>query len=122
MTDRYEEGMVVRREVFGDAHVDAATEAMTDLDQPFQEWITETVWGGVWAREGIDRRTRSLVTIAILGALRSEELALHLRAAANNGVTSEEITEVLLHVGVYGGVPAANTAFKVAKEILGGEE
>lgn len=117
--DRYEQGMAIRRRVLGDDHVDRATAAATSLDTEFQRWITETAWAGVWAREGLDLRTRSLVTIAILAALRSEELDLHLEATANTGVSRDDVAEVLLHVGVYAGVPAANAAFKTAKEILG---
>lgn len=113
----YEDGMKVRREVLGDDHVDRATAAATDLDTEFQRWITEAAWGGVWARPGLDLRTRSLITIAILGALNHEELELHLRAGENTGVTVEDVEEVLLHVAVYAGVPAANRAFKVAKSI-----
>jgi 4-carboxymuconolactone decarboxylase len=117
--DRHETGMRVRREVLGDAHVDRAAAAATPFDAPFQRFITETAWGTLWAGEGIDRRTRSLVTIAILAALgRHEELALHLRASANTGATPEEIREALLHVAVYAGVPAANAAFALAKQIL----
>jgi 4-carboxymuconolactone decarboxylase len=114
---RFEEGMEVRRRMLGDEHVDRATEAMTDLDRDFQNWITESVWGGIWTRPGLDLETRSIITIAILGALNHEELALHLRAGRNTGVSVEEITEILLHVAVYAGVPAANRAFKVAKQI-----
>lgn len=114
---RFEKGMEVRRRVLGDEHVDRATEAMTDLDRDFQNWITESVWGDVWTRSGLDLETRSIITIAILGALNHEELALHLRAGRNTGVSVEEITEILLHVAVYAGVPAANRAFKVAKQI-----
>jgi 4-carboxymuconolactone decarboxylase len=113
----YEDGMKVRRLVLGDAHVDRALAATTDFDVGFQRWITEHVWGDVWSSEGIDLRTRSMVTIAILGALNHEELQLHLRAAQNTGVTKEEIAEVLFHVAVYAGVPAANRAFGVAKTI-----
>ena len=117
--DRHETGRRVRREVLGDAHVDRAAAAATPFDAPFQRFITETAWGTLWAGEGIDRRTRSLVTIAILAALgRHEELALHLRASANTGATPEEIREALLHVAVYAGVPAANAAFALAKSIL----
>lgn len=114
----HEDGMKVRREVLGSEHVDRATENMTDIDRDFQRWITENVWGDVWARPGIDRRTRSMVTIAILGALGHEELGLHLEAARNTGVTVDEISEVLMHVAVYGGVPAANRAFQMAKSIF----
>jgi len=118
-TDRHETGMRVRREVLGDAHVDRAAASTTPFDAPFQRFITETAWGTLWAGDAIDRRTRSLVTIAILAALgRHEELALHLRASANTGATPEEIREALLHVAVYAGVPAANAAFALAKSIL----
>jgi 4-carboxymuconolactone decarboxylase len=117
----YEDGMKVRRAVLGDEHVDRATEAATDLDADFQRWITETAWGGVWARPDLDLRTRSLLTIAILGALNHGELELHLRAARNTGVTPDDVREVLLHVAVYAGVPAANRAFKIAKDIYEGE-
>ena len=115
---QFDRGMKVRREVLGDAHVDRTQARATDLDRDFQRWITEAAWGGVWAGEGIDRRTRSLVTIAILAALGREELALHLRATRNTGATPTEIAEVLMHVAVYAGVPAANAAFAVAKRIL----
>ncbi len=117
----YEDGMKVRRAVLGDDYVDRAIEATTDLDADFQRWITETAWGGVWARPDLDLRTRSLLTIAILGALNHDELELHLRAARNTGVTPEDIREALLHVAVYAGVPAANRAFKVAKDVYEGE-
>jgi 4-carboxymuconolactone decarboxylase len=113
----FERGMRTRREVLGDEHVDRATAATTDLDHDFQRWITEMAWGGVWSRPGLDRRTRSLVTIAILAALGREELSLHLRAAARSGASWEEIAETLLHVGVYAGVPVANAAFAEAKRI-----
>jgi 4-carboxymuconolactone decarboxylase len=113
----YEEGMKMRRAVLGDEHVDRATAAATELDADFQQWITETAWGGVWARPGLDLRTRSLVTIAILGGLNHEELELHIRAARNTGVSPAEIREALFHVAIYAGVPAANRAFKVAKRI-----
>lgn len=113
----YEDGMEIRRRVLGDEHVDRATAAATDLDADFQRWITKTAWGGVWARPGLDLRTRSLLTIAILGALNHDELELHLRAARNTGVTPAEVSETLLHVAVYAGVPAANRAFRLAKQI-----
>ena len=117
--DRHEIGTRVRREVLGDAHVDRAAAAATPFDAPFQRFITETAWGTLWAGDGVDRRTRSLVTIAILAALgRHEELALHLRASANTGATPEEISEALLHVAVYAGVPAANAAFALAKSVF----
>ncbi len=117
--ERYEQGMAMRRRVLGDDHVERATAAVTALDADFQRWITETVWGGVWSGEALDVRTRSLVTIAILAALGSEELSLHLKATTRTGVTPEEVAGVLLHVGAYAGVPAANTAFRAAKDILG---
>jgi 4-carboxymuconolactone decarboxylase len=109
--------MKMRRAVRGDEHVDRASAAASELDADFQKWITETAWGGVWARPGLDVRTRSLVTIAILGGLNHEELELHLRAARNTGVSPAEIREALFHVAIYAGVPAANRAFKIAKTI-----
>jgi len=115
----YDNGMAVRRAVLGDAHVDRAAEATTPFTAPFQDYITRCAWGGVWTREGLDRRTRSAITMAVLTALgREDELALHVRAARRNGLTEEEIAEVLLHTGVYAGVPAANSAFGVAKRVL----
>jgi 4-carboxymuconolactone decarboxylase len=117
--DRYEAGMAVRREVLGDAHVDAAVAATTELTAPFQDFITRYAWGDVWSRDGLDRRTRSCVTLAVLTALHChDELAMHVRAARTNGLTAEEIGEVLLHTAVYAGVPAANAAFKVAQRVL----
>ena len=118
MDERFELGMKVRKEVLGSEHVERAQARTTELDADFQRFITETAWGGVWARPDLDRRTRSLVTIAILAALGREELALHLRASQNIGVDPHEISEVLLHVAVYAGVPAANAAFSVAKQEL----
>jgi 4-carboxymuconolactone decarboxylase len=119
---RYETGTRVRREVLGDAHVDRAAAATTAFDAPFQRFITETAWGTLWASDTLDRRTRSLVTISILAALgRHEELTLHLRATANTGATPEEIREALLHVAIYAGVPAANSAIALAKPILAGD-
>ena len=118
----YDDGMRMRRRVLGDEHVDRAMAAVSAMDADFQRWITETAWGGVWARPGLDLRTRSLITIAILGGLNHEELELHLRAARNTGVSPAEIGEALLHVAVYAGVPAANRAFRLAKLIYDGEE
>lgn len=116
---RFDIGMRVRREVLGDEHVDRAQARQTPFDAPFQQFITEMAWGSLWARPDLDRRSRSMITIAILAALgRSEELALHLRASRNTGLTSAEIAETLLHVAVYAGVPAANTAFAIAREIV----
>jgi 4-carboxymuconolactone decarboxylase len=118
----FERGMKTRREVLGDEHVDRASEKTSELDADFQRWITEMAWGGVWSRPGLDRGTRSLVTIAILAALGRDELELHLRAARNTGATPDQIAEALMHVGVYAGVPAAHAAFSVAKRIFEEEE
>jgi 4-carboxymuconolactone decarboxylase len=119
MTDDYEQGMRVRREVLGDEHVDRAIAGTTPFTKPFQELITRYAWGAVWSRPGLDRRTRSCVTLALLVALRAEhELAMHVRAALRNGVTAEEIGEVLLQTAVYAGVPAANRAFAIAQEVM----
>jgi 4-carboxymuconolactone decarboxylase len=116
---RFETGMRVRREVLGSEYVERSMADATELDADFQRFITEVAWGSVWARPGLDRRTRSLLTVAVLAALgRTEELALHLRASHNLGVEPEELTEALLHVAVYAGIPAANTAFKLAKAAL----
>src|SRR5213080_609445 len=115
---RFDIGMKVRREVLGSEHVERAQARTTGFDADFQHFITETAWGSVWARPDLDRRTRSLVTIAILAALGREELALHLRASSNTGVDPHEIAEVLLHVAVYAGVPAANSAFATAKNVF----
>ncbi len=110
------DGLAVRREVLGVEHVERALGAATDFDRDFQEHITAHAWGAVWARPGLDRRTRSLLTIAMLATLGHEaELALHVRATRRTGVTEEEVKEVLLQVAVYAGVPAANSAFRVAK-------
>jgi 4-carboxymuconolactone decarboxylase len=118
-SDRYDDGLKVRREVLGDAHVDRALAQRTDFDAPFQQFITEVAWGTLWARPDLDRRTRSLVTIAILAALgRKEELELHLSASQNTGATAEEVREALMHVAVYAGVPAANSAMALAKARL----
>jgi 4-carboxymuconolactone decarboxylase len=120
MTDDHEQGIRVRREVLGDEHVDRAIAGTTPFTKPFQELITRYAWGAVWSRPGLDRRTRSCVTLALLVALRAEhELAMHVRAALRNGVTAEEIGEVLLQTAVYAGVPAANRAFAIAQEVLG---
>ena len=116
---RYDAGMKVRREVLGDEHVDRATAAATDFSRPFQEFITRSAWGEAWTRDGLDRRTRSCVTLAILTALRAEnEIPMHVRAALRNGLTPEEIREVLIHTAVYAGVPAANSAFAIAQRTL----
>src|SRR4051794_10736137 len=114
--------MRVRREVLGDQHVDRAVERTTAFTQDFQDLVTRFAWGSVWTREALDRRTRSCITLAVLTALgREDELTLHVRAARRNGLTPEEIGEVLLHTAVYAGVPAANAAFAVAQKILAEE-
>ena len=121
--ERHRTGTRVRREVLGEAHVDRAEAMKSDLDAEFQDLITRYAWGEIWARPGLPRHTRSLLTIGLMIALnRGEELKLHLRAARNNGVTPEDIREVLLHCAVYCGVPAANSAFHVAREILKDEK
>jgi len=119
VTDSYERGMSVRREVLGDEHVDGAIERTTDFTADFQELITRYAWGEIWSRPGLDRRTRSLITLATLVALgREEELAMHVRAALRIGLTPDEIKEVLLHSAIYCGVPAANGAFAVAQRVF----
>lgn len=116
-------GSAVRREVLGDDHVDAALAGADDLTADFQDLITRFAWGAVWARPGLDRRTRSCVTVALLVALgKPEELAMHLRGAIRNGVTRAEVVEVLLHTLVYCGAPAANQAFAVARDVFGTAE
>ncbi len=124
--DKFEEGMKIRRAVLGDAHVDRAEANKTPFDADFQRFITESAWGSVWARPGLDRRTRHLITLAMLAALGKEhELAMHIRATQNTGVTQEELKEVFLQVAIYAGVPSANTAFSVAKRVyaeLSGKE
>ena len=116
---KYEKGMQVRREVLGDAHVDRAQANSDTFDEKFQEFIVEFAWGTVWSGPDLDRKTRHLVTIAILAALgREQELAIHLKATRNTGVRREEIREALHHVAVYAGVPAANSAISLAKEIF----
>src|SRR3954447_16104354 len=119
---RFETGIRIRKSVLGEEHVAKTQARQTSLDAPFQQFITEFAWGSLWARPDLDLRTRSMITVAILAALgRHEELALHLRASQNTGVTPQEITEILLHVAVYAGVPAANTAFSLARTVLQGE-
>jgi 4-carboxymuconolactone decarboxylase len=117
--DVYEAGMKVRREVLGDEHVDRAVANTTDFTAPFQDFITRFAWGSVWTRDGLDRRTRSCVTLAVLTALgRENEIGMHVRAARTNGLTPEEIGEVLLHTAVYAGVPASNAALAIAQRVL----
>jgi 4-carboxymuconolactone decarboxylase len=117
--DRHERGMEIRREVLGDEHVDRAIERTTPFTSDFQDFITRYAWGDIWARPGLDRKTRSCITLAALVALgRDHELPLHVRAALRNGLTPDEIKEVLLHTAVYAGVPAANSAFAIAQQVL----
>ena len=119
MKEQFEQGMKVRREVLGDEHVDRAVERTTPFTADFQDLITRYAWGEIWARPGLDRRTRSCITLAALVALgREEELAMHVRAAIRVGLTPDEIKEVLLHSAIYCGVPAANGAFAVAQRVL----
>ncbi|MFG1928099.1 4-carboxymuconolactone decarboxylase [Cryptosporangium sp. NPDC048952] len=122
MSDRYEAGMKVRREVLGEAHVDRATANTTEFTADFQDFITRYAWGEIWTREGLDRRTRSCMTLSLLVALRAEnEIPMHVRAARRNGLTPDEIKEVFLHAAVYAGVPAANSAFAIAQKVLAEE-
>jgi 4-carboxymuconolactone decarboxylase len=119
MTEPYETGLSVRRAVLGDEHVDRSLANATPFSAPWQEFVTSVAWGQVWSRDGLDRRTRSLLTLALLTALHCEnEMPMHVRAAIGNGVTPAEITEVLLHTAVYAGVPAANSAFAIAQRTL----
>ena len=117
--ERTAAGLRTRRDVLGDEHVDRAIAATTEFTAPFQDFITRYAWGEIWNRPGLGRRERSMITIAVLAALgRDEELAMHIRAALRNGVTQPEISEVLLHLAVYAGVPASNRAFAVAASVL----
>ena len=117
--DAYQAGMKIRREVLGDEHVDRATDNATDFTAPFQEFITRIAWGGAWTRDGLDRRTRSVITLAVLTALgRENEIAMHVRGALRNGLTPDEIREVLIHTSIYAGIPAANAAVAVANEVI----
>lgn len=121
--DRHSAGMRERRAVLGEEHVDRAVARTTDFTEPFQNYITESVWGAIWTRPGLDRGTRSAITLAALTALGChDELAMHVRAALRNGLSAEEISEVLLHTGAYAGVPAANAAFARAQEVLEANE
>ena len=117
--ERARRGMTVRREVLGDEHVDRAVAATTPFTEPFQDFITRYAWGEIWSRPGLSRAERSMITLTALVVLRQEgELAMHLRAALRNGLTPDQIREVLLHTAVYAGVPAANRAFAIAREVL----
>jgi 4-carboxymuconolactone decarboxylase len=109
----------VRREVLGDEHVDRSMAAASEFSAPWQEFVTDHAWGAVWTRPGLDRRTRSMLTVSLLAALgHQHELGMHVRAAVRNGVTAAEIREVLMHTAVYAGIPAANTAFGIAQQVL----
>jgi len=117
--DRYKKGLTVRREVLGDAHVDRSLARLSDFNREFQDLITRYAWGEIWTRPGLPRHTRSLLTLAMMVALnRMDEFRLHVRAAFNNGVTREQIGEVLLQSAIYCGVPAANSAFHAAEEVF----
>ncbi|MBO9421408.1 4-carboxymuconolactone decarboxylase [Labrenzia sp. R4_2] len=117
MSDRYEQGLDVRRAVLGDAHVDRAEASKTDLDAPFQTLITEAAWGTVWASDGISPRERSMLTLALLAALGNfEEIAMHIRATARTGASKQDVLEAFQHVAIYSGVPRANQALKIAKD------
>lgn len=119
----FQRGMATRRSVLGDTHVDAATARKTAFDDDFQTFITEGAWGSVWSRPGISKRERSMLTIALLAALgHDEEVAMHVRATVNTGCSPDDIKEALMHVAVYAGVPAANRAFKIAREELAKRE
>jgi len=123
MSEAFDRGLEVRREVLGDEHVDAAIERTTEFTAEFQNLITRYAWGEIWTRSGLPRHTRSLLTIGLMVALnRPDEFKLHLRAAFNNGVTRDEIREVLLHCAVYAGVPAANAAFHMAEDVFAAME
>ena len=118
--ERYHKGLETRREVLGKEHVDRAQANLSEFNAPFQEFITRYAWGEIWERPGLTRRDRSLITLAMLVALNREpEFRMHIRAALKNGVTTEEIREVLIHAGIYCGLPAANAAIKAAEEVIG---
>jgi 4-carboxymuconolactone decarboxylase len=116
--DRFDKGMAMRKSVLGAEHVERAEAGKTEFDADYQRYITENAWGTIWTRPGLDKKTRHMLTIAMLAALgKHDELAMHIRATRNTGVTPEELREVLLHVSVYAGVPAANSAFAIAKRV-----
>jgi len=116
--DRFKKGMAVRKSVLGEDHVERAEANKSEFDADFQRFITETAWGSVWARPGLDRKTRHLLTIAMMATLgKHEELAMHIKATQNTGVTRDEVKEVLLQVAIYAGIPAANTAVAIAKKV-----
>jgi 4-carboxymuconolactone decarboxylase len=121
--ERYAKGMEARRAVLGDQHVNRSLERKNAFNEEFQDLITRYAWGEIWTRPGLPRHTRSLITLAMLVALnRGDEFRMHVRAAANNGVTRDEIKELLLHAAIYCGVPAANSAFHAAEEVLAEQE
>ncbi|MGH2909734.1 MAG: 4-carboxymuconolactone decarboxylase, partial [Solirubrobacteraceae bacterium] len=122
-SERHDAGMEVRRAVLGDEHVDRAVARTTAFTEPFQDFITRTAWGDVWQRDGLDRRARSMITLASLTALgRENEIEMHVRGALRNGLTPDEIAEVLLHTAIYAGVPAANAAFVIAQRVISAEQ
>lgn len=117
MSDKFNNGMLTRRKVLGDKHVDKALKQKTNFDEPFQNLITESAWGTVWANEAISLRERSMITLALLAATGNfDEIPMHIRATTNTGASKEDIREAFMHVAIYAGVPKANHAFKVAKE------
>ncbi|SDD34363.1 4-carboxymuconolactone decarboxylase [Paracoccus isoporae] len=117
MSDRHDTGMKTRREVLGDAHVDRAEAAASEFDQPFQDLITQSAWGTVWAGDGISRRERSMLTLALLAATGNfDEIPMHIRATARTGASKRDVLEAFLHVAIYAGVPRANHALKLAKQ------
>ena len=117
--ERYERGQKLRREVLGDQYVDAAARGTTEFNRPFQEFITESVWGNIWSRPGLDRRTRALINIGMLTAMgRTEEVKIYLRSAPNIGVTREDVREVLMQTAIYCGVPAALDSFRAAQDVF----
>lgn len=117
--ERYQQGMVVRRRVLGDEHVDRTVQNLTPLNEEFQHFITRYAWGDIWSRPGLDRHTRSMITIAMLIALNREaELKMHLNAAFNNGVTREELKELIMHSALYCGLPAANATLHLAQQVF----
>ena len=121
--NRQQRGEQVRREILGDEHVDTAQQRTSDFTRPFQEYLTGAAWADVWGRPGLDRRTRSAITLALLTALRAAgEIPMHVRAALRHGLSREEIAEVLLHAAAYAGLPAGNAAFRVADEVLRTED
>ena len=119
MNERFESGLKTRKEVLGSDYVENSIQNATDFDRPFQEFITTSAWDGVWNRGPLDRKTKSLITLSVLVALRAEdEIALHLRGAINNGLTPDEIMAMLIHASVYAGVPSSLTAVRIAKKVF----